>query len=119
MSYAISFSSGFSVLTVDGECKPKDVEETLSLIINNPNPDVNKSLLIDVRQVTNAATTTEIHEFINIYKSVPFKRIAITVNDPAHYGMARMFAAYSEANKQEVFVFYDIDEARIWLSNSS
>lgn len=117
MSIALSFSGNLVVLTVDGECHPEGVKEKLSPVITNPNSEANRALLIDARHATNMATTDEIHDYVSIYKSAPFKRIAITVENPAHYGMARMFATFSESyNKQEVYVFYDIDEAMIWLS---
>lgn len=117
MSVGLSFINGFVVLTVDGECYPEEVKETLSPVIKKSHSEVNRALLIDARHATNSATTKEIHDYVSIYKSASFRRIAITVNNPAHYGMARMFATFSESyNKQEVYVFYDIDEAMIWLS---
>lgn len=116
MPNAFSFIDGYALLIVEGEFNTRDVEETLSSAIE-VHKEAGISLLIDVRQVTNTATKREIHEFINIYKYLPFKRIAVTVNSAAHYDMAKMFSAYSDVyNKQEVAVFFDIEEAKVWLS---
>lgn len=118
MPYDISFTDDCTLLTIEGEFNTRDVEEVLSDAVET-HKEASSSLLIDVRLVTNTATKREIHEFINIYKYLPFKRIAIVVSSAAHFGMARMFSTYSDVyNKQEVSVFYGVEEAKAWLSES-
>jgi hypothetical protein len=79
---------------------------------------VDKPLLIDIRGVTNLTTKEEVREYVSLFKAIPFIRIAIAVSNPANFGMARMFAAYSEIyNHQEIDVFYNIEKAQEWLSH--
>jgi hypothetical protein len=118
MSYAISFSGEFLVMTIEGECHPNEVAVIVMPIIRKLKPEMNKSLLIDARAVTNLTTTEEVREYVHLFGTLPFSNIAIAVTNPANYGMARMFAAYSEIyNKQEIGVFYDIEKAQRWLSH--
>jgi hypothetical protein len=42
-------------------------------------------------------------------------RIATVVPEPAAFGMARMFQAYSDDLPLELRAFYDYDEAERWL----
>ena len=72
--------------------------------------------LIDVREVNDFALTTAVMlgtALAHVFRSgIP--RAIVVAND-TQFGLARMFAAYSEADGQVVQVFREPDAAKEWL----
>ena len=122
MSHTYRFEDGLLVIKVSGECY---IEELKSAILEAfADPDFCSGIfpLIDIREVASLpSASTEIQDFVRFFGTVKEKlspRMAFVVNSLGHYGVARMLSTYAHLrNNQDIKVFYNIDEARRWLSS--
>jgi hypothetical protein len=85
-----------------------DLPEDARLLIIDSGTEFNPRAHIIKRGVGVLADHFEVHG----------GRIAIAVSKAHHYGISNMLRVFAEDRGIEVQPFYDVDEARIWLSRS-
>jgi hypothetical protein len=86
----------------------EDLPEESRLLIIDPGTEFNPRAHIIKYGVEVLANHSEIHN----------GRIAIAVSMVLHFGISNMLRVFAEDHGIEVHPFYDIDDARSWLSRS-
>ncbi len=77
-------------------------------------------VVFDIRESTERRSARELRgiaDFIAGHDAVLSGRCAIVAGDAFHYGLGRMFAAFSESHGISVEVVRDIDEVEAWLAS--
>lgn len=102
-----------------GQVKHVDVVETLDFFADNSASYQGKKLLIIDPGSNYSPSREELQQFIDLIQLLlekTFSRIALVVSKIIHYGLGRITAGYTEAEKGQFCVFKDEQEARDWLS---
>ena len=99
-----------------GELSTRELADVMSRILLDPRFDPTYRSLGDLREVT--AVTVDPMATAQAAASPLFAdgtRRAIVATSDVAFGMARMFATFSERSGQEVRVFRDMSLAEAWL----
>ena|SRR3954470_8142071 len=116
MSYKIDQERRLVITRGWGELTTRELVEVMSQILLDPRFDPSYRSLGDLRDVTSIAVDTM--ATAQTAASPLFAdgaRRAIVATSDVAYGMARMFAAYSERAGHEVCVFREMAPAEAWL----
>jgi uncharacterized protein YbaA (DUF1428 family) len=116
MSYKIDQERRLVVTRGWGELSSRELFDVMSQIMSDPRFDPTYRSLGDLRDVT--SVTVDPMATAQTAASPLFAdgvRRAIVATSDVAYGMARMFAAYSERAGQEVRIFREMALAEAWL----
>jgi hypothetical protein len=99
-----------------GELSSKDVLEHYQQMRDDPAFDATFQQLGDLREVSKVTATKEsVRDAARMHVFEPGTRRAFVADNDTIYGMARMFAAYSHYEDQDLEVFRDMNSAQQWL----
>jgi hypothetical protein len=116
MSYKIDQARQLVITRGWGQLSSDELLETMSQILLDPRFDPSYRSLGDLREVT--SITVDTMATAQTAASPLFAdgtRRAIVATSDVAYGMARMFAAYSERAGHEVRIFREMALAEAWL----
>jgi hypothetical protein len=116
MSYKIDRERRIVLTRGWGELSTRELFDVMSRILLDPRFDPTYRSLGDLRDVT--SITVDVMETAQTAASPLFAegtRRAIVATADVAFGMARMFASFSERTGQEVRVFRDMTLAEAWL----
>jgi hypothetical protein len=107
-----------SVGRVDAEA----VRDYLRRIENDSEYDPSFDGIIDVRGATADVSPDDIRDIAELVRRRPVEatgRRAVLVSSDEHFGLMRMFEAYTSRGPTRYRVFRDPDEANAWLESGS
>ena len=116
MSYKIDQERRLVITRGWGELSSRELFDVMSQILLDPRFDPTYSSLGDLREVTNV--TVDTFATAQTAASPLFAegtRRAIVATSDVAFGMARMFAAFSERSGHEVRIFRQMTPAEAWL----
>ena len=116
MNYRIDQERGIVFTRGWGELSTRQLFDVMSQILLDPRFDPGYRSLGDLRDVT--SITVDTFATAQAAASPLFAdgtRRAIVASSDVAFGMARMFASFSERSGQEVRVFRDMQLAEAWL----
>lgn len=116
MSYKIDQERRLVITRGWGELSTRELLDVISQILSDPRFDPDYRSLGDLRDVTSVSVDTMATAQV---AAAPLfadgARRAIVATSDVAYGMARMFAAYSERAGYEVHIFREMAPAEEWL----
>jgi hypothetical protein len=116
MSYKIDQERRLVITRGWGELTTHELADVMSQILLDPRFDPSYRSLGDLRDVTSIAVDTlATAQTATSPLFADGTRRAIVATSDVAYGMARMFAAYSERTGHQVCVFRDMASAEAWL----
>ncbi len=116
-SFEIDPRVGLVTSRVWGVVTDEEVRQHYLRLLADPRFDPSFRQLADVTGVT--AVAASVTTVAVIARTTLFRegvRRAVVASSDLQYGMARLFAAYSEEGRQNVRVFRDLAAARAWLA---
>jgi len=117
----ISLPDGPIQLTASGAITGKEILQALQELLTDPDFKTNMDVLWDFRAVTTRnIDTQEIKDLVTFIRANQTKRgsdyrVALVVSQDLHYGLARMYEAYSQDLPAQIKIFGKLDEAIAWL----
>lgn len=97
-----------------------EVRDYLRRLESDPDYDPSFNGIIDVRSATAAVTPDDIRDIAELVRRRPKEasgRRAVIVGSDEHFGLMRMFEAYTSSGPTRYRVFRDSDEANAWLES--
>jgi hypothetical protein len=117
--HAIDLAAGLIVLRLSGEVTAGEVFERYGALAADPLLRPNLAVLADCREVTSVPNFDELGVVANSNPHTGSTRAAVIVSTPWLFGITRQFAVLAEPNGIHVVPFYDENEARRWISNTT
>jgi len=118
VSIRIEPESGIAIATCSGVLRPKDAQEGVAALWNNPSW-LGKAAIWDFREAEfdlSAPDARGLAQFVlERQPETPPERVAFVTQRDVDYGMARMFEVFREDPLTEFSVFRDYDEALSWV----
>lgn len=124
MEYSIDMDRTRGLITVSarGDATAADFQSYIADLLKPPCSEVDFNVLSDLRNVNMGTLSGD--DVRDIARLVATRRSevltikhAIVVGGPLSFGLARMYQTLSDdVDPQDLRIFYDIDEARRWLS---
>ena len=111
--------TGITSFTVSGSLTPSEVRESLGELYADPDPDVRKRYLFDLREATidwHSDSVRELAHWVGANRPPGEGRTAILVAYDLHFGLARMYEMLSSDVPVEIVVFRDLEAATVWLA---
>ncbi len=114
--------SGVIWFVTEGDVDYEDGLETLGTAIREAarrDADQRWDVIFDIRLSSEQRSADELRgiaDFVAGHKAVLSGRCAVVAGDAFHFGLGRMFSAYSESNGVEALVARDVGSATSWLN---
>jgi len=125
MLHEIEFDEDRTAVTIraSGQASLEGFEAYLKEVLGHPRWLPGTRVLVDFRSLDGSHLTKEqVRQISDLH--VPYSdrigsgRCAIVVSDPLHFGLARMWEAYSDRRLSlRVRVFDSMDDAREWVNS--
>lgn len=112
--------AGIVLTTVRAPTNAKEVTDALTRVIASPEFRPGLNGVADLREATAEWTPADLRWIVaalEVHRAeILPSRAALVVSEPAVYGVARMFQAYSGATGIDTRIFDDLDEATAWAA---
>lgn len=105
-----------------GKVDAAAVRDYLRRLESDPDYDPSFNGVIDVRAATATVTPDDIRDIAELVRRRPKEasgRRAVIVASDEHFGLMRMFEAYTASGPTRYRVFRDLDAANAWLESGS
>lgn len=116
--FEIDRERGIVYAVSEGVVNAEAVRDYLRRLESDPTYASNLNALIDVRSAITGFTAEDLRDIAELVRRRPEgaeSRRAVVVASDEHYGLMRMFEAYTASGPTRYRVFRDPDEAVAWL----
>lgn len=120
VTYHIDTAKGIIRTTCTGVVTLNEVIDHFRTLEHDPECPDRLNVLLDLSEMASVPESWQIHaaslQVSGVSRKVQFDDCAVVAVNDALFGMARMFAIFSEVWFREIFVFRTRDEAEAWLT---
>jgi hypothetical protein len=120
--FRIDTQHGVVFAVSEGSVGTADVRDYLKRLESDPAYRSGYDALIDVRHATSNITADDLRDIAELVRRRPREaesKRAVVVSSDEHYGLMRMFEAFTESGPTRYRVFRDLEEARAWVEGES
>ncbi|KAA0225874.1 MAG: hypothetical protein AKCLJLPJ_01533 [Fimbriimonadales bacterium] len=117
--YRIDKAERLVYLTVTGEPEFRELLELQSKFRQDPDFDPSMREIADLRASTGHLNVDELRTLALNTPFGPGSKRAIVVAEPLQFGLVRMFEQMHAYEVENFRVFYDMDEAMVWIQSTA
>jgi hypothetical protein len=123
LTYDIDAARRLVLITATGAPVPNEWFETMEAVTADARYEPGFDILYDRRNLDHTPDTMYVRAWVfrhaDLMKETGDGKLAVVVDQPVVYGMIRMASAFAETAGATVNVFWNLDEALMWLGRSS
>lgn len=122
IQYDIDRQRGIVRVVSVGRIDSSTVRDYLARLESDPLYEPGYDALIDVRAATSDMTPDDVRDIAELVRRRPAtseSRRAVLVASDKHFGLMRMFEAYTSVGPTRYRVFRDPEEANAWLESEA